>query len=198
MRLLHQRRPGVTTLWLDDQPRSLDLPVGGLVAVHLPAAAPSSTLVLGTLRVTAPAAGWVLLGPAGPDAELMAEGVPLRLSGTLDHGPLPPACRVWAEEGEPVPEAHWRRARILGDGALLALAGGPARPWLRLAAGSTARVTLPALPLPAPMEPVLAVLRGPMPLAELDGLALTLRAAAACEVVWESVQFRPKSRANSA
>lgn len=198
MRLLHQRRPGVTALWLDERPRDLALPVAGLVAVHLPAAAPSSALVLGETRVAAPAAGWVVLSEAAPGATLRAEGMPLRLSGTEGEGPLPPACRVWEPSGAPIPESHWRAASILGEGQLIALAGGPARPWLRLAAGGSARVTLPPLPLPDPVEPVLAVLRGEPPLAELDGMTLTLRAATACEVVWESVQLRPKSRANSA
>jgi len=197
VRLLHQRRPGTAALWLDGRPRALDLPVAGLAAVHLPAAAPSSMLVLGAARIRAPEAGWVVLGQAGPGDTLRVEGVPLRISGTQGEGPLPPACRIWAEIGEPIPESHWRAARILGDGAVVALAGGPARPLLRLAAGGSARVILPPLALPA-MEPVLAVLRGQPPLAELDGLTLTLRAAAACEVVWESVQLRPKSRANSA
>ncbi|TCI00500.1 hypothetical protein EJV46_07675 [Roseococcus sp. SYP-B2431] len=198
MRLLHQRRPGTTSLWLDERPRGLGLPVAGLAAVHLPAAAPSSTLVLGATRVTAPAAGWVLLGQAGPGAALRAEGMPLRLSGTLGEGPLPLACRIW-DAGEPlIPESHWRAARILGEGATIALAGGAARPLLRLAAGASARVTLPPLPMSAPLDPVLAVLRGRKPLAELEGLTLTLRAAAGAEVVWEAVQLRPKSRANSA
>lgn len=198
MRLLHQRRPGGAALWLDGRPRELDLPVTGLVAVHLPAAAPSSALILGEARVSAPGAGWVVLGQAGPGRTLRAEGVPLRLSGTLGEGPLPLACRVWDAEGALVPEAHWHRARLLGESALIALAGGPVRPLLRLAAGTSARVALPPLALPRPLEPVLAVLRGETPLAELDGLTLTLRAASACEVVWESVQLRPKSRANSA
>lgn len=198
MRLLHQRRPGGATLWLDERPRDLALPIAGLVAVHLPVAAPSSALTLGETCVAAPAAGWIILGQAKPGATLRAEGVPLRLSGAEGEGPLPPACRIWEETGAPVPEAHWHAARILGEGALIALAGGPVRPWLRLAAGATARITLPPLPLPAPLDPVLAVLRGEPPLAELDGLTLTLRAASACEVVWESVQLRPKSRANSA
>lgn len=198
MRLLHQRRPGMTALWLDERSRGLDLPVTGLVAVHLPAAAPSSTLILGETRVVAPGAGWVVLGQAGPGATLHAEGVPLRLSGTSGDGPLPPACRVWDAGSGLIPEAHWYQARILGEGALVALAGGPLRPLLQLAAGGAARVTLPPLALPDPLDPVLAVLRGTPPLAGLDGLTLTLRAATACEVIWESVQLRPKSRANSA
>lgn len=198
MRLLHQRHPGVTSLWLDERPRELALPVAGLVAVHLPASAPSSALVLGAARVTAPAAGWVVLGPAEPGATLHAEGAPLRLSGTRDEGPAPPACRIWEASGEPIPEALWRAARILGDGAVIALAGGPARPWLRLCAGASAQVMLPPLPLRDPLDPMLAVLRGEMPVTGLDGATLTLRAASDCEVVWEGVQLRPKSRANSA
>ena len=198
MRLLHQRRPGVTSLWLDEHPRDLELPMAGLAAVHLPAAAPSSTLILGDARIPMPGAGWILLGEAGPGARLRAEGVPLRLSGTHGEGPLPPACRIWEAPDALVPESHWRAARIHGEGAMIALAGGPARPLLRLAGGSSAQVTLPDWRLPGPLEPLLAVLRGQPPLARLDGLTLTLRAASACEVVWEGVQLRPKSRANSA
>lgn len=198
MRLLFQRRRGTTVLWLDERPRALALPQAGLLAVHLPAAAPSSTLVLGTMRVVAPPAGWVLLGAAEAGATLRAEGVPLRLSGGLGEGPLLPACRIWEAEDALIPEAHWRAARLLGEGAVIALAGGLARPLIRLDAGGVAQVTLPPWPLPGPADPVLAVLRGSPPLAEFDGTTLTLRAAVACEVVWEGLQLRPKSRANSA
>ena len=70
--------------------------------------------------------------------------------------------------------------------------------FLRLNGGEMGRITLPETPLPGPILPVLAALRGPLPLADLDGLTLTLRAGAACEVLWEEVQLRPNSLANSA
>ena len=194
MRLIFQRPVGHATLWLTGVPLVLAVPEGAWLAVHLPVAAPSSTLVLttraGHARLPAPGAGWAIL--PGTAVTLHAEGPPLRLSG----GDAP-ACRVWSAGGL-IPEAHWRAARILGDGAVLALAGGPARPFVRLRAGGMARITLPDCALPGPIAPVIGTLRGQPPLAELSGLALTLRAGADCEVVWEDVQPRPNSRANSA
>ncbi len=202
MRLIHQRRPGVSRLWLGDAPQPLNLPPGGeLLGLHLPRAAPSSALLVttrgGHARLAAPAAGWVVLELPGPALAVRAEGAPFQLSGGLGEGPAFPACRLWHAEPGLIPEDHWRRARILGDGGVLALAAGPARPFIRLQAGEVARITLAPLDLPAPLAPVLAALRGPLPLAELDGLTLTLRAGAACAVVWEGVQLRPKSLANS-
>ncbi|UPY34975.1 hypothetical protein [Sediminicoccus sp. KRV36] len=200
MQLIFQRRPGQTALWLDSAPRPLALPEGRLLGLHLPAPAAASAIVVatdaGVARLEAPADGWVVLALPGRVLTLHAEGPPLRLSGGLGEGPEHPACRVWHDEGL-IPEAHWRQARILGDGALLALAGGPARPCLRLKAGEWGRVTLPPLALPGPVRPVLAVLRGSLPAADLAGLTLTLTAGSDCEVVWEAVQLRPNSLANS-
>ena len=202
MRLILQRWPGGTRLWLGAAPQPLHLPPeGNRLGLHLPRAAPASTLVVETLggpaRRAAPAAGWVVLElPAAPLA-VQAEGAPFQLSGSLGEGPASPACRLWQAAPELIPEDHWRRARILGDGAVLAAAAGPARPFVKLGAGEAARITLPPLALPGPLEPILAALRGPLPLAELDGLTLTLRAGAACAVLWEGVQLRPNNRANS-
>lgn len=202
MRLIHQRRPGTSHLWVMEAPQPLNLPPEGrLLGLHLPRAAPSSALLVtttaGTARLATPAAGWVLLDLPAPPLAVQAEGAPFQLSGGLGEGPAFPACRLWEAAPGLVPEDHWRRARILGDGAVLALAAGPARPFLRLRAGEVARIALPPLDLPGPMEPLLTALRGPMPLGELDGLTLTLRAGAACAVLWEAVQLRPNSRANS-
>jgi hypothetical protein len=201
MRLIRQRRPGASRLWLGAAPQPLHLPAGDLLGLHLPRAAPSSALVVATaagpVRLAAPAAGWVVLALPGPPLAVHAEGAPFQLSGGLGEGPAFPACRLWDAAPGLVPEDHWRRARILGDGAVLALAAGPARPFVRLAAGEMARIALPPLELPGPLAPVLTALRGPLPLAELDGLALTLRAGAACAALWEGVQLRPKSLANS-
>ncbi|WP_431302361.1 hypothetical protein [Sediminicoccus sp. BL-A-41-H5] len=202
MRLIRQRWPGETRLWLGAAPQRLHLPPdGNLLALHLPRAAPSSALVVetqaGAARLAAPAAGWVVLELPGPPLAVRAEGPPFQLSGGLGEGPAFPACRLWQAEPGLIPEDHWRRARILGEGAVLALAAGPARPFLRLQAGEVARITLPGCALPGPVEPVLTALRGPLPLAELDGLTLTLRAGAACDVLWEGVQLRPNNRANS-
>ena len=202
MRLILQRRPGPSRLWLGTAPQPLHLPEGGrLLGLHLPRAAPASALVVttaaGPARLTAPAAGWVMLELPGPPLAVQAEGAPFQLSGGLGQGPAFPACRLWDATPGLIPEDHWRRARILGDGAVLALAAGPARPFVRLVAGDVARITLPPLDLPAPLEPILGALRGPLPLADLTGLTLTLRAGAACAVLWEGVQLRPKSLANS-
>lgn len=202
MRLIHQRRPGGTRLWLGATPQPLHLPeAGNLLALHLPRAAPSSSLVVetsaGPARLEAPAAGWVVLELPGPPLSARAEGAPFQLSGALGEGPAFPACRLWAAEPGLIPEDHWRRATILGEGAVLALAASPARPFVKLRAGEVARITLPPLELPGPLEPLLAALRGPLPLAELHGMTLTLRAGAACDVLWEGVQLRPNSRANS-
>lgn len=200
MPLIFQRRPGRSQLWLTATPHPLRLPEGAVLGLHLPAGAPSSTLVItaeaGAARLAAPGAGWAILRLAGRVRSLHAEGAPFRLSGGLGEGPEHPACRLWSEEGL-IPEAIWRRATFLGEGGMLALAGFPARPMLRLGGGEMGRITLPAAPLPGPVRPVLAALRGPLPLAELEGLTLTLRAGAACEVLWEEVQLRPNSRANS-
>jgi hypothetical protein len=200
MRLIFQRRPGRSHLWLGAAPHPLELPAGGLLGLHLPAPAASSCLVVttsaGEARSASPAAGWAVLRLPGRVLHLHAEGAPLRLSGGLGLGPELPACRLWDAEGL-IPEAHWRGAHLLGEGGLLALAAGPARPFLRLRAGEMGRITLPETPLPGPVLPVLAALRGPLPLVELEGLTLTLRAGAACEVLWEEVQLRPNSRANS-
>lgn len=201
MRLIFQRRPGASRLWLSRTPFALDLPAGRLLGVHLPQAAATSCLVVtteaGTTRHEAPRAGWAVLTLPGRPLKIHAEGPPLRLSGGLGDGPAFPACRLWDGDGL-IPEAHWRRAHILGEGGVLALAGGPARPFVRLSAGGWARITLPPLPLTAAPTPILAALRGPLPLADLEGLTLTLRAGAACEVLWEGVQLRPNSFANSA
>lgn len=137
-----------------------------------------------------------MLALPGRALSVHAEGPPLRLSGGLGEGPARPACRLW-DAGGPIPEAHWRAARILGDGGVLALAGGPARPFLRLGAGGWGRITLPDFPV-LDVAPLLVTLRGPMPLAELNGTVLTLRAGVACEVLWEDVQLRPNILANSA
>ena len=200
MRLIFQRRPGNTALWLGEAARPLELPAGALLALHLPRPAPSSTLVVttaaGEARHAAPAAGWALLSLLGQALSVHAEGPPLALSGGQGEGPEFPACRVWSDEGL-IPEAHWRAARILGEGGVLAMAGGPARPFLRLRAGEMGRIALPATPLPGPVEPLLTALRGEIPLAELEGLTLTLRAGAFCEILWEEVQLRPNSLANS-
>ncbi|MDB5416563.1 MAG: hypothetical protein JWR10_4898 [Rubritepida sp.] len=210
-RLLIQRRPGATVLWLNHHLRELGLAEDGLLALHVPVAAPSSSLIMvqsgTTTRLTAPQAGWQVLGLVGREPiQLRAEGAPMRVSGGLDEGPEAPAYRLWAASADPIPDGHWRAARILGEGAVLALGGGPARPFLRIAAGMAAWVTLPPLQLP-PATAVLAVLRGASPLAELSWgapgegpqpLTLCLRAGAACEVVWEGVQLLPKSLANSA
>lgn len=200
MPLIFQRRPGRSHLWLGAAPHPANLPAGAVLGLHLPSAAPTSTLVIATdsgeARLEAPGAGWAILRLPGPALTLRAEGAPFRLSGGLGEGPEHLACRLWSEEGL-IPEAIWRRARILGEGAVLALAGGPARPFLRLKGGEMGRITLPETPLPGPILPVLAPLRGPLPLAELDGLTLTVRAGAACEILWEEVQLRPNSLANS-
>ena len=200
MPLMLQRRPGMSRLWLTAVPHPVPWPAARLLGLHLPRPAPSSSLIAitgrGEARLDAPQAGWALLRLPGRPISLHAEGAPFCLSGGLGEGPEFPACRLWSEEGL-IPEAHWRRARILGDGCLLALAGSPARPFLRLGAGEMGRITLPETPLPGPILPVLAALRGPLPLADLEGLTLTLRAGAACEVLWEEVQLRPKSLANS-
>lgn len=201
MRLIRQRRPGRSRLWLGGAPQPLHLPPGNLLGLHLPRAAPSSSLVVtteaGPVRLAAPAAGWVVLELPGPPLAVQAEGAPFQLSGSSGEGPAFPACRLWDAEPGLIPEESWRRAHILGDGAVLALAAGQARPFVRLRAGEMARITLPPLDLPAPLHPVLTALRGPLPLAELTGLTLTLRAGAACAVLWEGVQLRPKSLANS-
>ncbi len=202
MRLISQRRPGETRLWLGARPQPLHLPAEGtLLALHLPRAAPASALVVetpaGPQRLDAPAAGWVVLELPGPALAARADGAPLQLSGGFGQGPAFPACRLWQAEPGLIPEAHWRRARILGGGAVLALAAGPARPFVKLDAGEAARIILPPLELPGPVVPLLSPLRGPLPLAELDGLTLTLRAGAACAVLWEGVQLRPNNRANS-
>lgn len=197
MRLILQRRRGATSLWLTEQPFPLDAPEGAnLLGLHLPESA-RSTLVAttesGEVRCDALAAGWVVLPLPGRLRTLHAGGAPFRISGA------PPACRFWEAARGLIPEAHWRAARFLGDGAVLALAGGPARPFVRLGAGETGRITLPPLALPGPVEPILVALRGPLPIVELKApLTLTLRAGAACEVVWEGVQLRPNSFANSA
>jgi len=200
MRLIFQRRPGHTALWLGDTPRRLELPAGALLALHLPRPAPSSALVVttaaGEARLAAPTAGWAVLSLQGQALSIHAEGPPLRLSGGLGEGPEFPACRVWSEEGL-IPEVHWRAARILGEGGVLALAGGHARPFLRLHAGEMGRIALPAIHLPGLVDPLLTNLRGELPLAELDGLTLTLRAGAFCEILWEEVQLRPNNLANS-
>lgn len=200
MRLIFQRRPGLSRLWLGAAPLALDLPEGRVLGLHLPQAAASSTLVVttqgGPARHAAPQAGWAVLNLPGRPLSLHAEGPPLRLSGGLGEGPEYPACRLWDIAGV-IPESHWRAARILGQGRVLALAGFPARPFLRLEAGGWARITLPEFPLPEGAEPILTALRGPLPLADLTGMTLTLRAGAACEVLWRGVQLRPNSLANS-
>jgi hypothetical protein len=202
MRLILQRWPGASRLWLGAAPQPLQLPAGNLLGLHLPRAAPSSALVVttaaGPARLAAPAGGWVVLELPGPPLAVQAEGAPFQLSGGLGEGPAFPACRLWEAEPGLIPEDLWRRARILGDGAVLALAAGPARPFLRLAAGEVARITLPPLDVPGPLAPLLTALRGPLPLAELESLTLTLRAGAACAVLWQGVQLRPNNRANSA
>lgn len=200
MRLIFQRRPGQSHLWLGETPQPLDLPAGDLLGLHLPRSAASSCLVVttgaGLARLEAPRAGWAVLA-AGRALAVHAEGPPFRLSGGLGEGPAFPACRVWEAAPELVPEGHWRAARILGEGGVIALAGGVARPFLRLAAGGWGQIRLPPLALPGEAIPLLTALRGPLPLAEISGLTLTLRAGAACEVLWEGVQLRPNSLANS-
>jgi len=200
MRLIFHRRPGHTALWLGEAPHPLELPSGALLGLHLPRPAPSSVLVVttaaGVARLSGPAAGWALLSLPGHVLSVHAEGPPLCLTGGYGEGPEFPACRVWSEEGL-IPEAHWRAARILGEGGVLALAGGPARPFLRMRAGEMGSIALPVTPLPGPVQPVLTALRGELPLAELQGLTLTLRAGAFCEILWEEVQLRPNSLANS-
>lgn len=201
MKLLFQRRPGRTALWLDATPRALNLPDCGAdtLGLHLPAASGATLVVTaatGQARLAAPAAGWAVLALPGMPCAIHAEGPPFRLSGGLGEGPEAPACRLWSGAGV-IPEAHWRAARIAGEGAVLALAGGIARPFVRLRAGEMARITLPPMALPGPMTPVLTALRGDLPLADLDGLTLTLRAGAFCEILWEDVQLRPNSLANS-
>jgi hypothetical protein len=202
MRLIRQRRPGQTRLWLGATAQPLHLPPeGNLIALHLPRAAPSSALVVttaaGPARLAAPAAGWAVLELPAPALAVLAAGAPFQLTGGFGVGPAFPACRLWQAEPGLIPEDHWRRAHILGEGAVLALAASAARPFVTLRAGEVARIALPPLTLPGPMEPVLTALRGPLPRAELNGLTLTLRAGADCAVLWEGVQLRPKSRANS-
>ena len=202
MTLLFQRRPGVTTLWLDAQPQAFDIPAGGgWLGLHLRAPAPSSALVVtttdGVARLEAPGAGWQMISLLGQPLALHAEGPPLRLSGAAGVGPEYPACRLWAGHSELVSEALWHQAEFLGEGRLLGLAGGPVRPFLRLEPGQMGRIRLPLVPLPGPVQPVLSALRGHMPLFRLHGLTLVLRAGAACEILWEAVQLLPKSRANS-
>lgn len=227
MRLILQRRPGAGSMWLTGQPFPMEAPPGAnLLGLHLPAPARSSlvaTTTAGIERCDMLAAGWVLLPLPGHLLTLHAEGAPFRISGA------PPACRFWEAAPGLIREADWRAARFLGDGAVLALAGGVARPFMRLGAGETGWITLPPLFLPGPVKPILAPLRGPLPLAELSHaaptggplprsnrilteqpsfpgdasperhpLTLTLRAGAACEVLWEGVQLRPNSFANSA
>jgi hypothetical protein len=134
MPLIFQRRPGRSHLWLGAAPHPVTFPEGAVLGLHLPSAARSSTLVIATeageARLAAPGAGWAILRVAGRPLSLRAEGAPFRLSGGLGEGPEHLACRLWSEEGL-IPEAIWRRAHILGEGSVLALAGGPARPFLR-------------------------------------------------------------------
>ncbi|WP_424814459.1 hypothetical protein [Roseococcus sp. YIM B11640] len=209
--LILHRHPAATPLWLGETARRLELPMPGLVALHVAAPSPSSTLILEgagwALRQPAREAGWTLLGETGDGPfAIRAEGPPVRLTCARDAAPATPACRLWrltaADEGA-VPETHWHAAAILGPGRLAQIGAGPARPLLRLGAGEAAWITLPPFPLTDEAEPVLAVLRGHRPLARLSGggeapVTLSLQAPTACELVWEGIQLRPKSRANSA
>lgn len=197
-RLILEAPPALGVLWLTEAPRPLALPPGGGFAVHLARAAPLATLVAGTQRVGGAllAAGWLPLPRGEGPVSLRAEDAPIALSRAADGAP---ARRLWAEPPGAIPEAAWRAARILGEGAVMALGAGPARPFLRLAAGAAAWVTLPPLGLAALPAPRLAVLRGPPPRAVLrwglphapraEGpgpVTLALRAGLPCEVVWEA------------
>lgn len=61
MRLIFQRRPGTSRLWLGETPFALDLPEGRLLGLHLPAPAATSRLVVttegGRAALAAPPAG---------------------------------------------------------------------------------------------------------------------------------------------
>lgn len=196
--LIHESPPAGPVMWLAGTPFVIEAPPGDALALHLAQAAPSAVLRLGDHRLPAgPQAGWLLVEapPAGP-LTLRAEGAPLPLS--LD-GQARPALRVWQGKQAPIPEAHWRGARVLGQGGVAGIGAGPARPLIVLAAGEAGWITLPALDLPALPEPRLDALRGPLPRHRLHWgrpgapcaagpapLTLALRAGLPCEVVWRA------------
>jgi hypothetical protein len=202
-RLILDRPPGEAFFLLSDAPLILD--GAGMVAVHLPRAAPCATLVArdatgaeARLPGALLRAGWVEV--PGRPCLLFAEAAPIPLSmgaGAGAAGGLP-ALRVWDGAQPPIPEASWGAARIWGRGGVVALGGGPARPLLRLAAGEAAWVTLPGLSAQMLPAPRLTTLRGPAPRAVLrwglphapraqgpGAVTLALRAGLGCEVVWE-------------
>lgn len=196
LRLIEERAPAGPVMWLGDAPFVMEAPSGEVLALHLAHPSPSAVLRLAGRGIAAgPRAGWLMVEapPAGP-LTLRAEGAPLPLS--LDAAARP-ALRVWAGEDGAIPEADWRAARVLGVGGVAALGAGPARPFLRLAAGEAGWITLPPLDLPALPAPRLALLRGPPPRHALHWgepgaprahgpapLTLVIRAGLACEVVW--------------
>lgn len=200
-RLILDRPPGVGSFLLADAPLVLD--GAGMVALHLPRAAPCATLVVrnsagveARLPGTLLGAGWVEL--PGRPCRILAEGAPIPLSfGAGAAGGLP-ALRVWDGLDSPIPEAAWAAARIWGRGGVVALGGGPARPLLRMASGEATWVTLPELGAQMLPVPRLTALRGPLPRALLrwglphtahaqgpGPVTLVLRAGLGCEVVWE-------------
>jgi hypothetical protein len=135
----------------------------------------------GPLRITASPAGVVSL--------------------SLDEAGAPWLRPVAPRAAGLIPEDAWQNARILGRGAMLRCGTGPARPFLALRGGEAGWIILPALAQP-PLHPRLALLRGLPPLATIEagraGLTLTLRAGAACEVLWEDVAATPLDKAGPA
>lgn len=197
-RLIHEAPPAGPVMWLTEAPVPIEAPPCDALALHIARPAPSAVLRIGDRRLPlGPRAGWVLVeAPPRGAFTLRAEGAPLALS--LDARARP-ALRVWQGEDGPIPEAHWRAARVLGAGGVVALGAGPARPLLRLAAGEAGWITLPALDLPALPEPRVTLLRGPAPRLDLHWgepgapratgpapLTLAVRAGLACEVVWRA------------
>jgi hypothetical protein len=195
-RLIHEAPPAGPVMWLTDAAVVIEAPPGEALALHLARPAPSAVLCLAGRRIAAgPRAGWWMVEapPAGPVA-LHAEGAPVPLS--LD-AQAHPALRVWEGTEGPIPETHWRAARVLGPGGVAALGGGPARPLLRLGPGEAGWIILPVLDLPALPAPRIEVLRGPAPRHALRWgrpgeprpagpapLTLALRAGLGCEVIW--------------
>ena len=189
----HPPAPGVT--WLTEAPLMPGWPGCAARAVHLARPAPLALLRCGEVELPGALlrAGWLELPGNGP---LRAAGAPIALSRAADGGL---ARRAWAvAAASPIPEAHWAAARILGEGAVMALGADGARPVLRLGLLGRAWVTLPALDLPILPAPRIALLRGVMPRARLHwgqpGLerphgpgpvTLHLAAAGPAEVVWE-------------